>query len=219
MDVKLDTAAHTISGHSTIKYVNHSPDILDRIHINLYANSFQEGTVKHREYLAGLGRASRGTKFKKGMDPYFSQYDITNFTINQNDVALADSFRIDDTILTSKLAMALASGDSLVIELDWVHHVGEFAERAGRIGEQYNFAHWYPKMVVYDENGWFDEPFHAEGEFYGEFGTFDVTYGCTQRVHHWCHRCGFKWGSWMGRSAGGYESTIFRLAERIQEEP
>ena len=175
MDVKLDTAAHTISGHSTIKYVNHSPDILDRIHINLYANSFQEGTVKHREYLAGLGRASRGTKFKKGMDPYLSQYDITNFTINQNDVALADSFRIDDTILTSKLAMALASGDSLVIELDWVHHVGEFAERAGRIGEQYNFAHWYPKMVVYDENGWFDEPFHAEGEFYGEFGTFDVT--------------------------------------------
>ncbi len=121
MDVKLDTAAHTISGHSTIKYVNYSPDILDRIHINLYANSFQEGTVKHREYLAGLGRTSRGTKFKKGMDPYFSQYDITNFTINQNDVALADSFRIDDTILTSKLAMALASGDSLVIELDWVH--------------------------------------------------------------------------------------------------
>ena len=82
MDIKLDTAAHTISGHSTIKYVNHSPDILDRIHINLYANSFQEGTVKHREYLAGLGRASRGTKFKKGMDPYLSQYDITNFTIN-----------------------------------------------------------------------------------------------------------------------------------------
>jgi hypothetical protein len=68
------------------------------------------------------------------MDPYLSQYDITNFTINQNDVALADLFRIDDTILTSKLAMPLASGDSLVIELDWVHHVVEFAERAVRIG-------------------------------------------------------------------------------------
>ena len=37
MDVKLDTAAHTIGGHSTIKYVNNSPNELDHIYINLYS--------------------------------------------------------------------------------------------------------------------------------------------------------------------------------------
>ncbi|MBC8346055.1 MAG: hypothetical protein ISR82_06920 [Candidatus Marinimicrobia bacterium] len=175
MDVKLDTTAHTIGGHSTIKYINNSPDSLNHIYINLYANAFQEGTVKHREYLAGLGRGSRGKRFKKGMDKYLSNYDITHFSINQSSTALSDTFKIDDTILTSELIIPLAPEDSLIIELKWVHHVGEFSERAGRIGEQYNFAHWYPKMVVYDENGWFNEPFHAEGEFYGEFGTYDVT--------------------------------------------
>ena len=175
MDVKLDTAAHTIGGHSTIKYVNNSPNELDHIYINLYANAFQEGTVKHREYMANLGRGSRIAKFRKGMEKYLSNYDISNFSIDMDGSVIADTFKIEDTILSADLSQPLAPGDSLIIALDWTQHVGEFSERAGRVGVQYNFAHWYPKMVVYDENGWFDEPFHAEGEFYGEFGTFDVT--------------------------------------------
>jgi len=69
MNVRLDTSEHTIGGHSSITYVNNSPDTLYHFYLNLYANAFQEGTVKHREYLAGLGRASRGSRFKKGMKP------------------------------------------------------------------------------------------------------------------------------------------------------
>ena len=180
MNVKLDTAEHTIGGHSTITYVNNSPDTLYNFYLNLYANAFQEGTVKHREYLAGLGRAGRGARFKKGMKPYLSKYDISNFKINKKGVELADSFQIDDTILSAKLENGLAPNESMDINLDWVQHVGEFSERAGRIGKQYNFAQWYPRVVVYDENGWFNEPFHAEGEFYGEFGTYDVTMDVPQ---------------------------------------
>ena len=45
MDVKLDTAEHTIGGHSTITYKNNSPDTLYHFYLNLYANAFQEGTV------------------------------------------------------------------------------------------------------------------------------------------------------------------------------
>ena len=59
MSVKLDTSVHTIGGHSTITYKNNSADTLHHFYLNLYANAFQVGTVKHREYLAGLGRSSR----------------------------------------------------------------------------------------------------------------------------------------------------------------
>ena len=100
---------------------------------------------------------------------------ISDFFIIRNGNTLSDTFKIDDTILSANLSKGLAPGSSMTINFDWTQHVGEFSERAGRVGVQYNFAQWYPRVVVYDENGLFNEPFHAEGEFYGEFGTYDVT--------------------------------------------
>ena len=108
------------------------------------------------------------------MYKYFSKNDISNFFIKENGKVLVDTFEIDDTILSAKITDGLLPGASITVDLDWEQIVGEFSERYGRVGEQYNFALWYPRVVVYDENGWFNEPFHAEGEFYGEFGNYDV---------------------------------------------
>ncbi|MDW7679868.1 MAG: M1 family aminopeptidase, partial [bacterium] len=39
----------------------------------------------------------------------------------------------------------------------------------------YEVSQWYPKLCVYDHNGWNAQPYHYFGEFYGEFGHYDVT--------------------------------------------
>lgn len=176
MDVYLDTSAHTISGKSIIKYVNHAPHELSRIYMHLYPNAFNQGTVKYREYLQGYGRSRRAREFTKNdNDKYFSSIEIHDYKITQGSDILADHFEIDGTLLLSEMSPALKSGDSVIIELNWTHFIGEQFERAGRVGQQYNFAQWYPKIVVYDENGWSNTAFHAEGEFYGEFGDFEVS--------------------------------------------
>ena len=46
--------------------------------------------------------------------------------------------------------------------------------RAGG-GRHYDFAQWYPRIATYDEQGWQVQPLMPQGEFYGEFATFDVT--------------------------------------------
>src|SRR5450756_95766 len=43
-------------------------------------------------------------------------------------------------------------------------------------GPLYEMAQWYPRLCVYDDiRGWNHEPYIGAGEFYLEYGSFDVS--------------------------------------------
>ena len=176
MNVTLIDSVRQLACSSTIMYKNNSPDELNDIFIHLYPNAFQLGSVKSRDYLNGYGRESRAAYFKDGLDGYESKIHVRNLTIAKNDNFISDNFKIDDTVLRAKLKQPLLPGEKLRIDIDWNHHVGGMVERAGYYEGQYNMAQWYPKVAAYDQKGWHADPFHAEGEFYGEFGNFKVTF-------------------------------------------
>ena len=81
------------------------------------------------------------------------------------------------TTMRIDLAKPLAPGASLDLEFAWHFTVPEQgAGRMGRDGALYEIAQWYPRMAVYDDvRGWNHEPYIGAGEFYLEYGSFDVT--------------------------------------------
>src|SRR5256712_2993265 len=81
----------------------------------------------------------------------------------------------DSTIAHWTLPRPLAPGDSMVVEIDWRARPSTRPRRQGRQGRRFDFAQWYPKVVVYDRYGWEAHPLYPAGEFYGEFATYDVT--------------------------------------------
>mgnify|MGYP001997330581 CR=1 FL=1 len=184
MQITLHDSIKQLTGKTVIKYTNNSLDSIDRLFMHLYPNAFQTGSVKYREYVGNAGRGSRAKYFKGKMKGFTSKIDVHDLSIALpkeghswiHKTPILKSYKIEDTILEAQLTTKLAPGNTVRIDLNWTHHIGEMVERAGYYKGQYNMAQWYPKMAVYDEKGWHSDVFHAEGEFYGEFGNFVVKF-------------------------------------------
>ncbi|MCH7496791.1 MAG: BamA/TamA family outer membrane protein [Candidatus Marinimicrobia bacterium] len=168
MQVRLDTDAHQVAGSSHIVYTNNSPDSLRVIYLHLYPNAFKVGSVRHNEARQVYGTAGITADNPSGIN-------ITSLALTTSGSPVATAFKVDDTILEVALPSPLAPGSQTTVVMTWVHTLRKHTGRAGWRGTHYDLAQWYPKVAVYDESGWHIEPFHRIGEFYGNFGTFDVT--------------------------------------------
>ncbi len=175
MDIILQPEDALVIGKEDITYTNHSPDTLHEIYLNLYPRAFRKGSVKYQEFTQQFGALSRAGDFIKGRGNVYHEFELKKVTVQQGGRE-DGTYQIDDTILKILLPRPLLPHDSLNLHIEWTHVNGEMFERAGKIGDQFNMAQWYPKPMVYDTQGWHINPFHAEGEFYGEFATFDVTF-------------------------------------------
>ncbi|MFQ5679343.1 MAG: M1 family metallopeptidase [Gemmatimonadota bacterium] len=91
------------------------------------------------------------------------------------------SYHIRGTLMEVRLDAPLPpGGGQLELELEFAFTVPEHgADRMGWLkvkkGTIYELAQWYPRMFVYDDlNGWNNLPYLGQGEFYLEYGDFDV---------------------------------------------
>ena len=172
--VKLDVKDHSLSGEAIITYRNNSPDTLDRIYLHLYPNAFKNENSTLAQETKKSFRPMRINSHNNGY------IDILELRITGKGKSLAPdqapiaAYRVDDTILESPLPEKLLPGQELQLYLRFYEKIPAIITRGGWRGKQYDLAQWYPKLVVYDEKGWHPDQYHNQGEFYGEFGTFDV---------------------------------------------
>jgi len=73
------------------------------------------------------------------------------------------------------LEKAVNPGDMTMISASFSIQIPESFSRFGHEGQSYQITQWFPKPAVYDQNGWHPMPYLDLGEFYSEFGDYDVT--------------------------------------------
>jgi hypothetical protein len=165
----LDEAAGVLTGIQRVIYTNHSPDTLTSFAFHLHLNAFRPGSK-----WAQSDSVERRRRFNDLKDPDYAFNHVTNVRIMGRPVEPIWPAAPDSTIVRFRLPQPLAPGDSMVVDLDWAARPSTTPRRQGRRGRQFDFAQWYPKVVVYDRHGWEEHPLYPGGEFYGEFATYLV---------------------------------------------
>jgi hypothetical protein len=171
----LDEPSGVLTGRVRISYVNRSPDTLHDFYVHQYLNAFRPGSR-----WAAVDSAEQRNRFQHLADPDYAFERITAASVMGAAAAPDYPYAPDSTIAHWTLPRLLAPGDSMVVEIAWQARPSTLPRRQGRQGRRFDFAQWYPKVVVYDKHGWQDHPLYPAGEFYGEFATYDVTLDLAQ---------------------------------------
>ncbi|HEV8265468.1 MAG TPA: M1 family metallopeptidase [Gemmatimonadales bacterium] len=166
----LDEPSGVLTGRVRIGYVNQSPDTLRDFSVHQYLNAFRPGSR-----WAAVDSAEGRERFQHMRDPDYAFERITASTLMGRALRPDYPYAPDSTIAHWTLPRALAPGDSMTVEVEWKARPSTLPRRQGRQGRRFDFAQWYPKVVVYDKQGWQDHPLYPAGEFYGEFARYDVT--------------------------------------------
>jgi hypothetical protein len=172
IDVELDTVHHTLSGFEKIIYVNNSPDNLTELFIHLYPNAYKDRSSLFSKEMEQMGKY----RFSFSKESARGWITIENLFIDGNDRIRSSSLlpkRI--TEMRIDLPEILHPGDTTILEFSFTVKIPSIFSRLGHRKTHYEITQWYPKMVVYDRKGWHPDGYHSLGEFYGEFGTFDVS--------------------------------------------
>ena len=169
IDVSLNDQLHTLDGFEKITYVNNSPDTLTYIWFHLWPNAYKNDQTAFSDQMLQNG----DTKF------YFSSKEERGY-INRLDFKVNGSpARTEDhpnhiDIIKLLLPKPLSPSQQITITTPFHVKLPYNFSRGGHDGQSYQITQWYPKPAVFDAKGWHEMPYLHQGEFYSEFGNYDV---------------------------------------------
>lgn len=170
LNVTLDDQAHTISGDIEIEYRNNAPQPLDTIWMHLWGNAFKNNSTAFAKQQLRNG----STQFYFAKDSGLGYYSNLDFMVDGQKATWAFDKNNPD-IAYLKLSQSLRSGGKINIKTPFTLKIPASWSRLGHVGTSYQMTQWYPKPAVFDAQGWHQMPYLDMGEFYSEFGSFDVT--------------------------------------------
>jgi hypothetical protein len=170
IEAALDEDTDVLHGRARLRYTNRSRSTLDTLFIHQHLNAFRPHSAWARREL------EYGERRFTNLGPQEHAFErFTSVTVDGAPVRPAYPGAPDSTVAALALPRPLAPGASVTVVMDWDARLSTLPRRQGRRERHFDFAQWYPRIAVFDRTGWAYQALLPQGEFYGEFGRYDVT--------------------------------------------
>jgi len=176
----LNEGKNEIVGSEIITYTNNSPDKISFLWLNVDQNLFKNDS-RGKSTIPVTGIRNGGKE--QVLDGGHKIKSVKTVTIQSGKIVETDAkFEITDTRMQIFLPQNLNPNGGIVkVKIEFSFISPNFgASRTGVLdtknGKIFTIGQWYPRMCVYDDvKGWNSLPYLGMGEFYLEYGDFDVT--------------------------------------------
>ncbi len=185
IEASLDPVKHTIDGKQRLTWRNRSSEPVRSVYLHLYLNAFQNaGSTYFTE------QRKSGGGFRSGVDTKDGEWGYIDLrSVQQNGANVAWQFVqpdggpvTDRTVVRMDLPQPVAPGASTTLDISFFDQLPRVVSRTGYFGTFHLVAQWFPKIAVLELPGergaaqarWNAHEFHAESEFYADFGSYDV---------------------------------------------
>ena len=184
IDVKLDAGSKQLIGREHIVWKNPSTDAVSDLWFHLYLNAFKNTRTTFVRESGGQLRGDQMTRDSWGW------IDVTSMRLADGRSLLGsatfehpdDDNKDDQTVMRVVLPSAVPPGGSVALDLEFRAQLPEVFARTGYKRNFYLVGQWFPKLGVYEPagmrgrtaGGWNCHQFHANSEFYANFGAYRV---------------------------------------------
>lgn len=165
IEARLDPETAVLEGSVRILYAHDAPANLNTVLVHLHQNLHKEGSPRY-----DVQEITGGVTIRR--------LAADGEELSERPAAEGPGWEVEGAMMQVRPTIRLEPGDTLQLDIDWEVTLPQ--RGAGRMGhsekEVYFVAYWFPKMGVFDNlRGWSAQPYLGNGEFYEDFGDYDVS--------------------------------------------
>ncbi|WP_435354046.1 M1 family metallopeptidase [Emticicia sp. SJ17W-69] len=186
--VKLDARKKTLDGKETLTWKNTSTDEIAELQFHLYLNAFKD---ENSTFMKESGGQLRGNKIDKNAKVNWGSITILSMQVRGGE-NLTDKIQFiqpddlndkDKTVIRVPLKKVLKPNESITLNINFKAKLPKIFARTGFVDDYFLVGQWFPKIGVYEPAGmryatkgaWNCHQFHADSEFYADFGNYHVS--------------------------------------------
>ena len=180
----LDARLHRISGQQTLTWVNDSPDTVPALRFHLYMNAFRNTRSTFFRESGGRLRGDRAAEDGWGWIRVDSLRleNGADLTPAIRCISPDDNNPDDCTVVEVPLPEPARPAATVRLHFRFTTQLPKVFARTGYRGDFHLAGQWFPKIGVWEtagfrgaeKSGWNCHQFHANSEFYANFGDYRV---------------------------------------------